>query len=220
MKAGLRRRRTIVAAAGRAEPASVAGTDSIGARSLARPMTRTDLSGSVGRTTNVAGLSKKERVSRSVLVALAEAIIVAHSVRRTLRTAERRTNAVKGLGDSGADGLALCSSSECIALTDRSVALQTAHAAKITRFAKTVCTGSAGQIALFRPERFQGTVDALSLASLRIATVAQCAGAGQGVQWGLCEVKLVSFQGFALQESVVVLFDAYQITRWAQKLNL
>ena len=87
MKAGLRCRRTIVAAAGRAEPASVAGTDSIGTRSLAGPMTGTDLSGSAGRATNVAGLSKKERVSRSVLVALAEAVIVADSVRRTLRPA-------------------------------------------------------------------------------------------------------------------------------------
>ena len=80
VEAGLRSSASIVAATRRSKPARVAGTDRIGPRSLTRTVPRAHLSGSVGRTTDITGLAKEERVSGRIFVALANAIVITDTV--------------------------------------------------------------------------------------------------------------------------------------------
>lgn len=220
MKTGLCCSRPIVAATGRPKPSVVTSTDGIRSGGLTGSVARAYLSGRIGWTTDVACRAKKKRITRGVFVAFANALIVAKSVGRTFRTTECRTYAVECFRYSGTDGFALCPTSQRVALTDRGITLQTAYAPKVAGLAETVRTRRAGHVALFGPEGLQRPIDALGLSGLRVAPVAECAGAAQGVQGGLGEVELVALERLPLQEPVVVLLHTDKIAGRAQKLYL
>ena len=80
VKACLRSRTAVTATAAWTKPTIVAGTGGIRTRGLAGTMARAYLPRRVRRAAHIAGGAEKERVPRSVLVALTEAIVVAKTV--------------------------------------------------------------------------------------------------------------------------------------------
>lgn len=117
-------------------------------------MTRADLPTGVGRTGYVAGISEEERVTGSVFVALADTDVVADAVRRALWTSQGGADAVESFGYPRANRLALSPTRKRVALADRRISLKTAYTTKVAGFAKTVCTGRAGNVTLLRTEGF------------------------------------------------------------------